>query len=595
MPTVITLDWGARSEQLRALHAALGGKKSFLLVNAATPVALGTLTASQTTSWDTANVSALTVTWVSGTYKATVTVPGGVSHVRLDFDLSVTIGANTASCLEFRQLFAVGANGVLMPSQYSFHDHVFLAGSGPGATSPIPVRPPRRRTVLGACPLLSVTATSVTVNCEFLDVTELWWATWAAADVWGWYLDPDFHGRPDLLRVLAWTSGTAPMLWFVALSDKAADEAKTSPRPGADIIFFRAQAGFNSFRYSSDEKGFLADKHRDTTMFHLGRWLLSPLTEPETVAKLAKTGTAAKPLGVKYAGIRLRPNTPPPAIVPKDPMDAVHSDVRLAFRPSCVHDALDHSPSPDVAFFPLGFDGGGASDPYTRGGGYTALLRAGALREVLSSARALLWIRGALSRAETATPVFDRQIWLLANSAANRQLFNCLIANAADIDRIISLDATKFAEVLIPMGIPAIQAASVAPRKAGKTFKAVIVTTPNMWSGKTAYLEIEKKLLATKADVVMLPPTPEFDAYWQYPPTATSNPLLLEALRFWDGSGLLASRRFGTIRGPDGSGSQWLFWHEWSVDGGHLDPPPSGAASGSPPRVRTFFEDALRL
>ena len=46
----------------------------------------------------------------------------------------------------------------------------------------------------------------------------------------------------------------------------------------------------------------------------------------------------------------------------------------------------------------LGFDGGGASDPYTRGGGYTALLRAGGFRDVLSSARALLWLRGALSR-----------------------------------------------------------------------------------------------------------------------------------------------------------------------------------------------------
>ena len=189
------------------------------------------------------------------------------------------------------------------------------------------------------------------------------------------------------------------------------------------------------------------------------------------------------------------------------------------------------------------------------------------------------------------TPTFDRQIWLAANSAANLQLFACLNGNSADVDRIISMDATPAVQVLIPMGIPAVQAAADKRTKAEKESKAVFVTTPNMWTNKTAYLDIEKKLGATKADVAMLPPTAEFDDYWQYPPTATSNPLMFEARQFWDGYGLAASKRFGTT-----SGNQWLWWHEWSVNGGNIHEavvPPGSAGPPSLPRVRSFFEDAL--
>lgn len=588
----VTLDWGARSERLRTLHANLGRARSFLLTKAPMPVALGALTASQVTSWDTATVTPIPVTPISGTFTATAALPAGTTHVRLDFDLKVTIGAATASCLEFRQLFKVGTGDALMPSQYAIQDHLFKTATAEGATPPTPVPGATRRIMIGACPLLAVTTTGVTVNCEFLDVTELWWATWGNAEKWGWLLDPDFHGHPDLLRVLAWTSGCAPMLWFVALSGTAVESIKSSPRTGADVVFFRAQAGFNTFRYTSDEAGFLDPKHGDTTMFHLGRWLLSPLTETETAAKIAKTGGATKPLGVGHAGIRLRPNTMPPGINPKDPMDLINANVRWAFRPACVHRALMWSQNPDIAFLPLGFDAGAPPDPYTIGGGYTALLRSGSLREVMNSARALLWTRGSLSRTATATPTFDRQIWLVANSAANRQLFACLNANNDEIDRIISMDATPAVEVLIPMGIPAIQAA--AKKRAGKKFKAVFVTTPNMWTDKKAYLDIEKKLISTKADISMLPPTAEFDDYWQYPPTAASNPLMFEALQFWNGYGLAASKRLGTIP----KGNQWLWWHEWSVNGGHfMTPslPPGISGPPSVPRVRSFFEDALEL
>jgi hypothetical protein len=603
----VTLDWGARSEQLRVRYSALNARKSFLLANAPTPVVVGVVAAAQAAQWDTVTPTPVAVTPVAGTSTATAAIPDTATLVRLDFSLRLTIGSATATCLEFRQLFSVGAGGSLMPSQYSFQNAAFRAGSASAASSPVPVPPTARRTILGASPLVTVTAAKVTVNCEFLDVTELWWANWAAKDQWGWYLDPDLHGRPDLLRVLAWTSGTAPMLWVVALSDQAVTGTVTTvprpdqpkPRTGADIVFFRAQAGLNSFRYSADEAGFLNATHGDKTMYNIARWMLSPLPEAEMVPKLAKTG-AGPPANLTLAGMRVRPNVMPPAVSPADPLDAVQGNVFWAFRPVGVEAALLRSPGPDIAYLPLGFDAGGAADPFTTGGGYTALMRPGELPQILTSARALLWMRGAISSGDTATPTPDRQIWLLANSAANRQMFSCLNANSTAIDRVISCDATPSSELLVPAGVPAIQNAAAARKKAGKAFKAVVVTTPNMWwdaksptmaGAKTAYQKVETALVATKADVVMLPPDAEWNAYWTFPPTATSNPNVFEVLRFWDGNGLATAQRFGTIHPPKPAQSfQWLFWHEWSVDGGHLE-----GTAPAPLRIRTFFEDALKL
>lgn len=585
---LVTFDWGARSDELRKQYAKLGATRSSLLTKAATQVAVGTLTKAEATAWDTANPAALPMTAVAGRSAVFTTVPDTADFIRLDFTLSLTIGSATATCLEFRQLFAVGAGGALMPRSHSFEDAAFKAGPGPGATSPVRVAPGGRRVVLGASPLIGVTTTAVTINCEFLDVTELWWANWAAKDAWGWYLDPDLGGRPDLLRVLAWTSGTAPMLWFVALSPKAHDGGTggTSTRPGADIVFFRAQAGFNSFRYSSDEPGFLHTQHGDTTMFHLARWLLTPLSQTAVTAKLAKTGSAPRPAAVQMAGVRLVPDALTPKIRPADPMDLMQSSVRWAFRPCGVETALAHGPSADIAFLPLGFDGRGKSDPFTTGGGYTALQRRDSLRDIIRGARALLWMRGAVGRTDSAVPAQDRQLWLLGNSAANRIMFESLRANVDHVDRVISLDATAAGEnLLLTAAAPLFTAIAAKP---GRTFKAVLVTSPNMWGdSKKKYLEIKTKLAATKADITMLPPDPEWDDYWRYPPT--SNPLLAEVLSAWASNGLSASKRFGTLRDPDPRRNfQWLFWHEWVVNGGHLDTTPA-------PRLRHFIEDALRL
>ena len=128
----VTLDWGSRSERLRTLHKNLGGARSYLLTKAPTPVALGALTASQIVSWQMATVTPILVTPVSGTFTATAALPASTTHVRLDFDLKVTIGAATASCLAFRQLFTVGPGDVLMPVYKSIQDHLFKAATARG-------------------------------------------------------------------------------------------------------------------------------------------------------------------------------------------------------------------------------------------------------------------------------------------------------------------------------------------------------------------------------------------------------------------------------------------------------------------------------
>ena len=598
------VDWGVRSEQLRARFADLGARKSFLLTGAPTPVTAVAVPPAQVAQWDAVAGTPLTVTPVPNTFRVNLTVPDTVTMLRLDFSLKVSVDGKTATCLEFHQLFQVGPGATLSPTQYAFTSVELTTGPGPGATAPLLVPTGgANRIVLGACPLVRVTTTTVEVNCEFLDVTQLWWAIWAAKDNWGWYLDPDLGGRPDRLRVLAWTSGTAPMLWFVSVSDNAANGGAAPATgggraQGADVVFFRAPAGFNSFVYTADESGFKHAMHGDRTMFHLARWLLSPLPHAEMTAKLAKPSIGGRPDRVMFASMRLIPDNPAPAISPADPLDLIPSGpdgFRWAFRPIGVEEALKQSPSEDIAFLPLSFDG--FEGPFVSGGGYTALLKKDGLADILNSARALLWMRGAIHRNATAAPTTERQIWLLANSGANGPMFGCLRGNMSAIDRVITCDATSNQGILLlNPGVPAISAAAKARAKLQKAFKVVCVTTPNMWTGmkgktqKAAFLDIQKQVIATGAAVTFLPADAEWDDYWTHPPTASSNPLTFEVMKAWDGNGLTKSKQFGTVSG----GRQWLFWHEWSVNGGHLEVS-TGPTGATKVRVRTFFEDALKL
>ena len=646
----VVADWTARSEALRLRWASLSAQRSFWLWTAPLPLKAGTLASKDAAQWDTVAPAALVINAASQGGSATFEVPDGADLVRLDFDLSVAVGGVSASCLEFRQLFAVDQGGTLLPRSYSMESVAYVASPGG------PVRTPAagkaaRRTILGTCPLIGVTTGKVTINCEFIDVTELWWGVWAKLDRWRWYLDPDIGGRQDLLRVLAWTSGTAPMIWFVAPSDRATTgktasgsegegvvDATSDPpaaplpavrtpvdaRPGADVVFFRAPAGLNSFFYTADAKGFLgdssgggttsgplADSHAGKTMFNLGRWLLSTRTNSALAAKQAKAGSGALPTGLGLLGMSFVPQTPaavpgkpPPAIAPADPVDLVQLDLMWAFRPANLEAALGASTAPDIAVLPLGFDGFGKMEkggpgekdkvvpgPWTAGG-YQTIAAKDALEPTIASLRRLLWVRGALARDQTATPSFDRQLWIYGHSAANSTAFTCLGNNAKSIDRIISSDATPASSQLLASGVANLTAAAAVRKKLGKTCSAVVVSTSNMWRTMADYKKIQAALNGTGADVTMLPLDAELPAYWNHPPTQSSNPLLFEVLRAWDGKGLAASKWGGTMTLPPGSRDfRWLLWHEWAVTGGHLRVDKSQA----PVRIRSFIEDALKL
>ncbi|MFE9581548.1 hypothetical protein ACFYO1_34585 [Nocardia sp. NPDC006044] len=413
--------------------------------------------------------------------------------------------------------------------------------------------------------------------------------------------------------MLAWTSGAAPMLWFVSVSDKAVGgNAETRPaaeagastpasRPGADIVFFRAPAGFNSFPYSATKEGFLTSHpakpervHGITTMFHLARWLLRPQPPTVIAAEVARVKTAGGlPVLPELMGMRLVPKTsPPPRIDPPEPLDMVAEDVRWAFRPVGVEEALRHAPAEDIAVLPLGFDGFGELPR----GGYAALAKPDSLAPVLRSIWSLLWMRGAVHIKDTTTPARNSEIWLLGNSGANISMSNCLTKNAASVDRFISCDATPAeatkteAGNLVPAVIPAIKRATEVRKGLSKTLEVFMITTPNMWNSKAAYEHRKAQIKDSKASVSYLPADAEWDDYWKYPPTATSNPLLFEVLSNWDGHGLDKSHQFGTAHGR-----QFLFWHEWSVDGGHLELVPNPPPAPPTPRVRSWLEQILQM
>src|SRR5262249_27546964 len=110
------------------------------------------------------------------------------------------------------------------------------------------------------------------INAEFVDATELWWAI--HKEEWNWYLNPALRGRPEHLRVLAWTGGGLPMIWFAVVPDaalktlepaaapkdagggKAGKEIpSTQDQPAADIVFFRPPPGINAFPYNPNADG----------------------------------------------------------------------------------------------------------------------------------------------------------------------------------------------------------------------------------------------------------------------------------------------------------------------------------------------------
>jgi hypothetical protein len=585
-PQTLTINWGTRSAALVRKYANLSARKSFVLANNIPIIKLGYVDPSDIAQWDTVTPRDIPVVFSAGKETAQATYLPLKAFIRLDFRFDVKIGQHTETGIEFRQLLVNGENFELIASQYSIKDICYKPSpQGPEDNRGDSLSGRRRFT--GSCPLVTSQAHTIEINCEFVDVTKLWWKTWAARDQWRWYLSPDLGGRQERLKVLLWTSGTAPMIWFAAVSDAAftsLEGTATQKRAGADIVMFRPPAGFNSFFYTNDEKGFLDARHTDTTQFHLGRWLLSPLTHSKFKALKAKypTTTPSSPAQLELLSLRLHPVTDNP-IAPSDPIDRIGQNVREAFRLIGVEAALSRTGHADVALLPLGFDGLAGF----AGGGYSALTQKDAIEDTLMSVRKTLWIRGAIGYATSTTPSFSRQIWLLGHSAANRSLFASLANNARVINRIISFDATPAKDVLIGIGKTALETAHKIRSGNKLTFSAVIITTPNMWSSKPQYDEIKKTLAETKATMTFLPLDSEWAYYWKHPPTQATNAHLFEVLREWDGKGLNNSKP----RGTKGVGNEWLFWHEWAAHGGHVVLNPKTKDVDS---IRTFLQDALQ-
>jgi hypothetical protein len=573
MNTVV--DWGARSRLLQSRLKSKIGDTSFWISPAKPPVALGLLKPNDVASWDMAGTAPIALAPDKTPLSVVGIVPSGPAHVRLDFELVATAGGATQTVLAFKQLFLVDSNGSLVPSQFSFEDYV-LAPSPSGPTRNKGGSVNGRRVFMGLHPLVVVSPGRVEINAEFVDVTELWWAI--RRDKLGWYLNPGLGGRQQHLRVLAWTGGGSPMLWFAVVPDAATKTLDPAPPTGdakgaapasgtaaaADLVFFRPPPGENSFPYSADRRGFLDPHHDEKTLFVLARYLLSPLP--------LATLTAMR--GVNQPE-RLADQIQPTRFNPKHPVDPIDiaSGFPTAFRPAGLEAALNRVGAPHVLFLPLGFD----ATP-----GYEAATKEG-LKATIASALHVLWNNCAIARDAAGAPdLGHRQLWLVGHSAGNRSLWDCLLSNAADVGRVISFDATPRSDNLAP-GINVIKRAAAARKRRQLTLDAFVITTPNMTNDNRWGLDdqTDRELRATGASVTVLPDFAERSSYWRLPPTTSTNPYLRYLLAQWTDAELAASAK---------RPHRWnfLFFHELAVFGGHHVMPPT-----TPPTLRTFFQDAL--
>lgn len=222
--------------------------------------------------------------------------------LRLDFKLDVTIKKNevrhdpvkkrdvtaarlhTRTVLALKQLYSIDDDGRLTPELFSFEDYAFEKGKGQSPPARVAGSSPGgRRTEDGLHPLLwhgpPLEASKggprkifrrVFVNAEMVDVTELWWAV-HPEESRVFYLHPGLGSRAEHLRVLAWTGGGLPMIWFAVLPDAAVSKLGEK---GADVVYFRPPPGINSFEYSPTQAGFVDARHETTTMQMLSRCLL---------------------------------------------------------------------------------------------------------------------------------------------------------------------------------------------------------------------------------------------------------------------------------------------------------------------------------
>jgi hypothetical protein len=612
----LIVDWGRGSS---------GGQpsSSFWLQPTAVPVAIGVVD-TQLDRWATDTPIPISVTRTSHT-SVLATLPVGPVEIRVDFDLQVTIDGTTKTVLAFRQLFFLFADGKLSPMRFAFEDFTYekapaaavVPGSTPaqGPQGKPPVRAAGTdvnkgfRHGMGMHPLCLSSADLLPpnpakngpgpknavprrtkrlfINAEMVDATDLFWVLHAKADAER-YLHPALGGRPEHLRVLAWTTGKLPMIWFAAVPDAALQKTETS---AADIVFFRPPPGANSFTHKPDLKGFKDDRHhvskdgKVSTLWMLARFLLSS----QPMAALV-TAVADPSIQTSFSDQiqRTVPRNTNGKIVPASPVPHI-SSFESSFRACGMERSVDRSGAPHVLFFPL------ASEH----DGYPGAVRPG-LKHIVESAILCLWTRCALALdipASTISPNLDeptppkqqapsvakRQLWLGAHSAGNLSLAQALANNGADVDRALSFSATHFVGTIESV-IAGLTAAATARKARGKTLDAFVVNAPDLtktWlppPGRHAYegvatirgvsmdVSLARKVLATGARVTFLPAFADQLTHYTIRPVISMVPILHNLVGAWKDAEI-----------DDAAGRphdwQFLFFHEYPMHGG--DGPPS--------------------
>jgi hypothetical protein len=505
----------------------------------------------------------------------------------------------------------VGPTGTtLMPAQHSVDVRKWVASSA----GPVRSGSPFRRQIAGLHPLLAASASGFTVDARFLDLTELWWGT--HKDGSGRYLDPVLSGRIEFLRVLGWTGGDLPTIWFAVLNDLAVGSLRQGPerpktelenqkaQPGTpmpkrgpvDVVWLRPPADLNSFSYAASLKGFEDPRHDTTTWWNLCRWLLSPAPKDKlAVIKGLKDYTQVidqveplpplKPAG-KSADVTARAKAAVGALYFHRPVGLERIQARAARA--------------DIILLPLGAD----TKP-----GYSAAVRAG-LASRVKAATALLWALGASARDDMLPPASGRALWVAAHSGANFSLSAALDANPGDVARVISHDA---AGGPLP-GLLAAIAKEVKRRgTAPPPLETVFIVTPNLTSVDEGLTQkVKDDIENTGAKVLHLPPFAQRQDFWRIPPIAkdptkarvktpgvtatemiesSSSPFLrylfenLTEDDMFDAGGKPRFTRHDLMN--------WVVVHEFAVLAGALDP--LGPNPGPDPvrTTRTLLEDSL--
>jgi hypothetical protein len=586
----LTIEWASRSSILqRRLKKPVRGL-SFWLTPAASPVSLGEVAPKDVANWDNASVTPIPVDFDRPAGSVSATLPAGTAFVRLDFDLKATAGGKSATVLAFRQLFVraappAGSGGggltVLLPSRFSFAAEIFTASPTRPFRQPVI---PTRRQFLGVHPLLQVTPNRVSINAEFVDATDLWWELHGAADKWRWYLDPDVGGRQQHLRVLAWTGGGRPMIWFAAVPDATAfasslagsESSGADGAAAADIVFFRPTGGHNSFVHTMDANGFADTEHQVTTMWIVPRYLIGSIDE-KTMKKAIAAGRVHIP---QFLCEQILPKTTNPN-VPPDPMDLVKVlgvGNQPVFRPCGFETALNRSGGAHVLFLPV--PEGETDRPYEGA-------ELSGLRASINSALLTLWNGFAVARqASTAPALSGRRLWLGGHSGGNSAMWTCLRENAVAVDRVISFDSSPRSQLVA--GFSAIKAAVDLRRKTGGSLDVFVISTPHLTQNPANGFDdaLDTGLRATGARITPLPAFSRRSSYWQLPPTDTTNAFLKRLLGKWTDAELAQSAKTPQRY-------FWLFFHELAVSGGDLVQPAATGSPPPPPFVRTFFEQAL--